>query len=114
MSCSRPRAASEGAREVRAHDIDGRSEPHGRVDPPCPRARILLRPSDVMEERIAVIGLGYVGLPVALAFAKKFRSTVGFDVSSARVASLQRGVDATREVDGSELSSTSLQITTDP
>lgn len=54
-----------------------------------------------MDERIAVIGLGYVGLPVALAFAKKFEGTVGFDVSTARVAQLQSSVDATREVDGS-------------
>ncbi len=37
-----------------------------------------------MEEQIAVIGLGYVGLPGALAFARKFKNTVGFDVSAAR------------------------------
>jgi UDP-N-acetyl-D-galactosamine dehydrogenase len=67
-----------------------------------------------VEERIAVIGLGYVGLPVALAFAKKFKNTVGFDVSAARVATLQSGVDATREVDGPALSESSLEITTDP
>ena len=73
-----------------------------------------LAPYDVVEERIAVIGLGYVGLPVALAFAKKFKNTVGFDVSAARVATLQSGVDATREVDGPALSESSLEITTDP
>src|SRR6266536_2458676 len=52
-----------------------------------------------MEERIAVIGLGYVGLPIALAFARRFPGTVGFDVSVRRVESLRSGADATREVD---------------
>jgi UDP-N-acetyl-D-galactosamine dehydrogenase len=73
-----------------------------------------LAPCNVVEERIAVVGLGYVGLPVALAFARKFKNTVGFDISAARVATLQSGVDATREVDGSALSESSLEITTDP
>ena len=41
-----------------------------------------------MSERVAVLGLGYVGLPVALAFAREFEGTVGFDVSEARVSSL--------------------------
>jgi UDP-N-acetyl-D-glucosamine/UDP-N-acetyl-D-galactosamine dehydrogenase len=67
-----------------------------------------------MEERIAVIGLGYVGLPIALAFAKKFKKTVGFDISSARVASLRSGKDTTREVDDATLASTTLEITSDP
>jgi UDP-N-acetyl-D-galactosamine dehydrogenase len=67
-----------------------------------------------MEERIAVIGLGYVGLPVALAFARKFKNTIGFDVNEARVASLRRGVDATREVASSLLAGSTLEITSDP
>jgi UDP-N-acetyl-D-galactosamine dehydrogenase len=67
-----------------------------------------------MEERIAVIGLGYVGLPVALAFARKFKRTIGFDVSESRVASLLRKVDTTREVEGSALSDSTLEITADP
>jgi UDP-N-acetyl-D-galactosamine dehydrogenase len=67
-----------------------------------------------MEERIAVIGLGYVGLPIALAFARKFPGTVGFDVSSRRVESLRKGVDGTREVDDEELRGTTLNITDDP
>ena len=66
------------------------------------------------EERIAVVGLGYVGLPIALAFARKFQRTIGFDVSASRVASLRDGKDATCEVDRSELSGTNLEITTDP
>lgn len=67
-----------------------------------------------MEERIAVVGLGYVGLPVALAFARKFKKVIGFDVSATRVASLQGGHDATREVDGDALASSTLEITADP
>jgi len=67
-----------------------------------------------MEERIAVIGLGYVGLPIALAFAKRFPGTVGFDISSRRVESLRKGVDVTREVESDELRGTTLNITDDP
>jgi UDP-N-acetyl-D-galactosamine dehydrogenase len=67
-----------------------------------------------MGERIAVIGLGYVGLPVALAFARKFANTVGFDVNEARVASLRSGVDATREVSAVALTNSTLEITADP
>src|SRR5579871_6337433 len=67
-----------------------------------------------MEERIAVIGLGYVGLPIAVAFARRFPGTVGFDISARRVESLQRGVDATREVAEQDLKGTTLDITSDP
>lgn len=69
---------------------------------------------ETMAERIAVIGLGYVGLPIALAFAKKFKRAIGFDVSTARVASLHSGKDATCEVDRDSLFRSTLEITTDP
>jgi UDP-N-acetyl-D-galactosamine dehydrogenase len=68
----------------------------------------------VTDENIAIIGLGYVGLPIALAFAKKFKRTIGFDVSKSRVASLHSGKDATCEVDRDELTRSTLEITTDP
>ena len=42
-------------------------------------------------ERIAVVGLGYVGLPVALAFARKFPGTIGFDIHEEKVRELARG-----------------------
>jgi len=67
-----------------------------------------------MDERIAVVGLGYVGLPVALAFAKKFPRTVGFDVSPRRVEGLQHGLDASREVSAETLKASTLEITTSP
>ncbi|MCR4442987.1 MAG: nucleotide sugar dehydrogenase [Peptococcaceae bacterium] len=67
-----------------------------------------------MNRKIAVIGLGYVGLPVALAFARKFPGVVGFDINENKVAELQKGIDRTGEVSGRELSSTSLKATCDP
>lgn len=53
-------------------------------------------------KKIAVIGLGYVGLPLAAAFGEK-REVVGFDINSKRIAELKDGVDITREVSKDEL-----------
>jgi UDP-N-acetyl-D-galactosamine dehydrogenase len=64
-------------------------------------------------EKVAVIGLGYVGLPVALAFARKFPGTVGFDINRARVEALRRGEDATGEADPADLAATTLHVTAD-
>lgn len=58
----------------------------------------------VKENRIAVIGLGYVGLPLASAFAREI-ATVGFDIDESRIRELQLGEDRTREVTRQELSS---------
>jgi UDP-N-acetyl-D-galactosamine dehydrogenase len=52
------------------------------------------------ENQIAVIGLGYVGLPIALEFAKYFR-VIGFDINQDRVAMMQRGIDPSQELDSS-------------
>ena len=57
---------------------------------------------DFATDNIGVIGLGYVGLPLALAFAEKL-GVIGFDISEERVQSLKEGVDNTLEVDSSEL-----------
>jgi len=64
--------------------------------------------------RIVVVGLGYVGLPLALEFAKQFPGTVGFDIHAEKVAELQAGVDRTREVDPEALRATTLKMTADP
>ena len=56
----------------------------------------------VNEPKIAVIGLGYVGLPLAVEFAKA-RRVVGFDISQARIAELKAGRDSTLEVDEAAL-----------
>ena len=67
-----------------------------------------------MEERIAVIGLGYVGLPVALEFARHFEDVVGFDIDADKVAELQRGTDRTGEVASEALASSSLRLSSSP
>jgi UDP-N-acetyl-D-galactosamine dehydrogenase len=66
-----------------------------------------------MSRKIAVIGLGYVGLPVAVAFAEKFPGTVGFDIDSARVAALNDGEDWTGEIEASRLKASGLLIASD-
>lgn len=58
---------------------------------------------------VAIIGLGYVGLPLAVEFGKRY-PTVGFDINPQRVAELQNGVDATLEVSADELKSASRLI----
>jgi hypothetical protein len=63
---------------------------------------------------IAVIGLGYVGLPVAVSFARSGVPVVGFDVDAARVAELRDGKDRTREVESSDLHQKLLLFTADP
>jgi len=63
-----------------------------------------------MKVKIGVIGLGYVGLPLALAFARKFPGTVGFDISTARVKQLTEGRDSNEEESGEDLKNTTLEI----
>jgi UDP-N-acetyl-D-galactosamine dehydrogenase len=65
------------------------------------------------SERIAVIGLGYVGLPLAVALARHFEDVVGFDVNRKRVASLAAGEDWTGEVDAEVLRSSRLKVSAD-
>lgn len=66
-----------------------------------------------MNENIAVIGLGYVGLPIALAFAKKYPNTIGFDINPARVEALRQGIDRTDEVAAEDLLRSRLRITSE-
>jgi UDP-N-acetyl-D-galactosamine dehydrogenase len=64
--------------------------------------------------RIAIIGLGYVGLPLAIEFGKKF-SVVGFDIKLDRIEALRTGHDETLEIDTEELeAATGLSLTSDP
>ncbi|MGP4952686.1 NAD(P)-binding domain-containing protein, partial [Psychrobacter sp. T6-1] len=58
---------------------------------------------DTSNLKIAVIGLGYVGLPLAVEFGKQ-HSVIGFDINANRIASLQAGTDHTLEVNEEELS----------
>ncbi|KPF63754.1 nucleotide sugar dehydrogenase [Porphyrobacter sp. AAP60] len=67
-----------------------------------------------MNENIAVVGLGYVGLPVAVALAERCGNVVGFDISASRIAALREGYDATREIDNARLASCGLEVSGDP
>ena len=64
------------------------------------------------DPRIVVIGLGYVGLPLAVALAPRFE-TIGFDIDEGRVAELRSGSDRTREVDEDDLRTSSIRLTAD-
>jgi UDP-N-acetyl-D-galactosamine dehydrogenase len=66
------------------------------------------------QRKIAVIGLGYVGLPVAVAFARSGASVIGFDIDAARIEELHAGVDRTREVEKVDLAHPTLRYTSDP
>ncbi len=68
---------------------------------------------DINNLRVGVIGLGYVGLPLAVEFGKQY-DTVGFDVKAERIAELEFGTDSTLEASAEELqSATNLSYTTD-
>lgn len=65
------------------------------------------------KEKIAVVGLGYVGLPMAVLFAKKY-DVIGFDVKEERVKELKNGIDKTGEVDNERLKKANIFFTTEP
>lgn len=62
---------------------------------------------------IAVVGLGYVGLPIAVAFGKQ-GPVIGFDINKAKIAELRRGVDRTGEVSAADLKASRVQYTWEP
>ncbi|MFK5970025.1 MAG: nucleotide sugar dehydrogenase [Candidatus Marithrix sp.] len=66
-----------------------------------------------MKRKISVIGLGYVGLPVAVAFAKQGR-VIGFDIDKQRITELNEGYDRTQEVNAVELQNLDIIFTDDP
>jgi UDP-N-acetyl-D-galactosamine dehydrogenase len=63
------------------------------------------------NRKIAVIGLGYVGLPVAVAFARGGAEVIGFDIDESRINALKNGEDRTNEIDIAELKNPKLKIT---
>ena len=69
--------------------------------------------AQLTDEVIAVIGLGYVGLPVALRFAERYR-TIGFDIAEARIEQLRAGHDETHEVEDDALRASTIELTCDP
>jgi UDP-N-acetyl-D-galactosamine dehydrogenase len=64
------------------------------------------------KNKLAVIGLGYVGLPIALAFAKKVK-VIGFDISAKRVAMMQEGIDPSKEISKEVFDGCDIEFTHD-
>ncbi len=65
------------------------------------------------EEKLALIGLGYVGMPIAVAFAAKGLSVVGFDLNKEKIMLYQSGVDPTKEVGDDIIKNTTVEFTSD-
>lgn len=65
------------------------------------------------EENLALVGLGYVGMPIAVAFAKKGLNVIGFDLNKAKIELYQSGVDPTLEVGDEVIRNTTVQFTSD-
>lgn len=63
-----------------------------------------------MKEKICIIGMGYVGLPLAVAFAEKY-SVIGFDINSARIKELRSNIDSTLEISSDDLQASSENLT---
>ena len=63
--------------------------------------------------QIVVVGLGYVGLPLAIALARKFE-VVGFDIDPNRIGELREGFDRTREVEAADLTASPIRLTSTP
>ena len=63
-------------------------------------------------EKLALVGLGYVGMPIAVEFAKHI-SVIGFDINEKRVNEYANGIDATNEV-GEAIKNTTVEFTSDP
>ena len=65
------------------------------------------------EENLALVGLGYVGMPIALAFAKKGVNVIGFDLNKAKIELYKSGIDPTKEVGNDAIKATSVNFTSD-
>lgn len=65
------------------------------------------------EESLSLIGLGYVGMPIAVAFAKKGINVIGFDLNKAKIDLYKSGIDPTKEVGDEAIKNTTVQFTND-
>lgn len=65
------------------------------------------------EEAISLVGLGYVGMPIAVAFAKKTR-VIGFDLNYEKISLYKNGIDPTKEVGDKVIQNTSVEFTSNP
>ncbi|MGN1047595.1 MAG: nucleotide sugar dehydrogenase, partial [Eubacteriales bacterium] len=65
------------------------------------------------EENLSLIGLGYVGMPIAVAYAKKGLNVIGFDLNKAKIELYKSGIDPTKEVGDDVIRSTAVEFTAD-
>lgn len=65
------------------------------------------------QEKISIVGLGYVGMPIAIAFAKKTK-VIGFDLNSSKIEMYKKGIDPTYEVGDEAIKSTRVEFTDEP
>ena len=65
------------------------------------------------SEKLAVIGLGYVGMPIAVAFAKKGVKVIGFDLNEEKINTYKNGIDPTKEVGDDAIKNTTVEFTAD-
>lgn len=65
------------------------------------------------EEKLALVGLGYVGLPIAVAFAKKGIDVIGFDLNKEKINLYKSGIDPTKEIGDEVIKNTSLEFTSE-
>ena len=65
------------------------------------------------KEKLSLVGLGYVGMPIAVAFARKIK-VVGFDLNAAKIDLYKSGVDPTNEVGDDVIKNTTVEFTADP
>ncbi|MCM1060399.1 MAG: nucleotide sugar dehydrogenase [Eubacterium sp.] len=65
------------------------------------------------EEKLSLIGLGYVGMPIAVAFAKKGLSVIGFDLNKSKIDVYKSGIDPTKEVGNEAIQNTTVDFTYD-
>ena len=65
------------------------------------------------EEKLSLVGLGYVGMPIAVAFAKKGIKVIGYDLNEAKIELYKSGVDPTKEVGDEAIKATTVQFTSD-
>src|SRR5512145_476044 len=65
------------------------------------------------ERKVAVVGLGYVGLPIAVAYGKRQR-VIGFDINKTKIAELRKGLDRTGEVSSTVLKAAQVTYTSEP
>ena len=65
------------------------------------------------EEKLSLIGLGYVGMPIAVAYARKGIDVIGFDLNKAKIELYKNGIDPTKEVGDEAIKASTVDFTSD-